>query len=70
MPKPEAYIPLTEACRKLHWTYWRARDALLVGRLRGRRDENGRYYVEVASVRQLMAASAATAAALGPDEAA
>lgn len=48
-------LPLTEAARALHWTYWRCRDAFLTGRLRGGRDADGRFWVETASVNEVLA---------------
>jgi hypothetical protein len=54
-----AMIALTDAARALHWTYWRTRDALLSGKLRGTRTGDGRWLVELASVNELLAARAA-----------
>jgi hypothetical protein len=48
-------IPLPEAARLLGWRYWRTRDALLVGKLRGGRAPDGRYWIETTSVRKLIA---------------
>lgn len=48
-------LPLTEAARRLNWRYWRCRDALLAGELRGGRDPDGRYWVETTSVDQHLA---------------
>lgn len=61
-------LPLTEAARALHWTYWKSRDALLTGRLRGGRDTDGRFWVEVASVNELLAERVTAIRSPGPDQ--
>ncbi len=45
---------LADAGHMLGWAYWRTRDALLRGELRGGRTPSGRWYVDAASVAEVL----------------
>jgi hypothetical protein len=59
-------ICCTDAAMLLRWTYWRTRDALLSGKLRGRRAADGRYLIELESVNEVLAARKAETSDAAP----